>query len=243
MPRRKFQRKRGGKRRVGIRYKGGNRKVSGMYSAPVHIKRIGQLCRIGNDPAGSGGNPVATATGNGSLAVGTSAVDTMNTRQVGAAMTFALQCATDYGDFVNLFDRYKLKGVKLQFLYQSNLANSDSTTGTNALPLLSYSFDADDATVPTSIDEVQKKQYCHQKILNGNSMFSVYLKPRLLKEVYASAISSGYNSAKATWLDSANVGVPHYGLKMWLNNWGPGNTKFHQLTITPTYYFSLKDTQ
>ena len=243
MPRRKYQRKRAGKRRAGIRMRGGRAKVSGVYAKPVHIKRLGKRITIGNDPLSSGGNPVATDNGNGSLTIGTSGSDTMATRQVGGAMTFALQCCSDYGDFTNLFDRYKITGVKLQFLYQCNIANNDSTTGTNALPLLSYSFDCDDNNVPTSLEEVQKKQYCHQKILNGNYMFSVYLKPRILKEVYASSITSGYNSAKATWLDSANVGVPHYGLKLWINNWGYGNQKFQQLTITPTYYLALKDTQ
>lgn len=216
---------------------------SNSFKGAIRIKRLGQLIRIGNDPAGSGGNPVATADGAGSLSVGTSLVDTLNTRQVGAAMIFKLNSVADFGDFPALFDRYKITGVKLQFLYQSNLANSDSTTGTNALPLLSYSFDADDATVPSSLDEVQKKQYCHQKILNGNRMFSVFIRPRILKEVYNSALTTSYQTAPATWLDSAQAGTPHYALKMWINNWGPGNTKFHQLTITPTYYLSLKDTQ
>lgn len=217
----------------------------GAYKAPTYIKRVGQQCRIGNDPTGSGGNPIATATGNGSLicAAGTSLSDTLNTRQVGASMLFKLDSVQDSNDFANLFDRYKIIGVKLKFLYQCNLANSDSTTGTNALPLLSYTFDADDATQPTQLEDVQKKQYCHQRILNGNGMFSIYLKPRILKEVYNSAISTGYNSAKAAWLDTNSAAIPHYGLKMWLNNWNPGNTKFHQLTIYPTYYLALKDTQ
>lgn len=233
------------KKRMGIRRRGGKLRVSG-YGKVIRIKRIGQQIRIANDPTGSGGNPVATATGNGSLSVGTSSVDTMNTRQVGASMLFKLDSLTDYNDFPALFDRFKITGVKLKFLYQSNLANSDSTTGTNALPLLSYTFDADDASVPSNLEDVQRKQYCHQKILNGNYSFSLYIKPRILKEVYAGTVSTGYNSAPAAWLDSnntASIGLPHYGLKMWLNNWGPGNTKFHQLTITPTYYLALKDTQ
>lgn len=218
-------------------------KKSNSYAGAIRIKRLGQLIRIGNDPSTSGGNPVVTASGNGSISLGVSSPDTMLTRQIGGAMVFKLSSATDFGDFANLFDRYKITGVKLQFLYQCNISNNDSTSGTNALPLISYSFDGDDATIPSSLDEVQKKQYCHQKILNGNYMFSVYLKPRILKEVYNSALTTGYNSAKATWLDSAVPDTPHYGLKMWLNNWGSGNTKFQQLTITPTYYLALKDTQ
>lgn len=245
MPRRKYQRKRAGKKRIGVRRQGDRLKVRGVYKAPVYIKRVGQLCRIGNDTGASGGNPIATATGNGSLIcpAGTSLTDTLNTRQVGASMIFKLDSVQDSNDFLNLFDRYKIIGVKLKFLYQCNLANSDSTTGTNALPLLSYTFDADDATQPTQLEDVQKKQHCHQRILNGNGMFSIYYKPRILKEVYASAVSTGYNSAKATWLDTASQSIPHYGLKMWINNWNPGNTKFHQLTIYPTYYLALKDTQ
>lgn len=229
------------RRTAGIRRKGGKLKVTNQYKKAIHIKRIGQLMRIGNDAIS--GNPTATADGAASLFMGASSVDTLNTRQVGASMQFKLSSATDFGDFTALFDRYKITGIKLRFLYQSNIANADSTSGSNSLPLLNYSFDADDAGVPTSLDEVQRKQYCHQKILNGNKTFSLYIKPRILKEVYASAVSTGYNSAPATWLDSAYPNIPHYGVKMWLNNWTPGNTKFNQLTIQPTYYFALKDIQ
>lgn len=244
MPRR-YRRKVNRRRRLGIRrkltYTGYKLKVSGAMVRPHKFKRIGQLMRIGNSTIS--GAPIATASGNSSLTVGTATADTLNTQQVGGAVVFKLNSATDFGDFAQLFDRYKITGVKLKFLYQSNIANSDSTSGSNALPLLNYSFDADDADVPTTLDDVQRKQYCHQKILNGNYSFSIFLKPRILKEVYQSALGTGYNSAKATWLDCNNSSIPHYGLKFWINNWCPGATKFHQLTIQPTYYLALKDTR
>lgn len=214
---------------------------SNPFSRAVRIKRIGQLMRIGNSVLT--GDPTGSATGGNSLFVGAASADTLNTRQVGASIQFALNSTTDFGDFTNLFDRYKITGIKLKFLYQCNLANADSTTGTNSLPLLSYSFDADDAAVPGTIEEVQRKQYCKQKILNGNYSFSTFIKPRVLKQVYLTGLTDGYNSAPACWIDSAQPGVPHYGLKMWLNNWTPGATKLNQLTITPTYYLALKDTQ
>lgn len=233
------------RRRLGIRRKatasGMRLRISGAMTKPHVFKRIGQLMRIGNSAIS--GNPVATSSGNNSLIMGTASADTLNTTQVGGSVLFKMDSATDFGDFSQLFDRYKITGVKLKFLYQSNIANADSTSGSNALPLMNYSFDADDADIPTNLDQVQRKQYCHQKILNGNYTFSIFIKPRILKEVYSSLTSTGYNSAKATWLDSNNAGVPHYGLKFWINNWTPGATKFHQLTIQPTYYLALKDTQ
>lgn len=214
---------------------------SNPYSRPTLIKRIGQQCRIGNSTVS--GNPTATSNGNGSLTVGTAVADTLNTVQVGASLEFKLSSVEDSGDFTALFDRYKLLGVKLRFAYQANIANADSTTGSNSLPLINYSFDGDDSAVPTALTQVQRKQYCHQKICNGNYQFSVYIKPRMLNQVYQSAIATAYSSVKPAWIDATYPDVPHYGLKIWLNNWTPGATKINQLTIQPEYYLALKDSQ
>lgn len=212
------------------------------YHAPSHVKRVGQIMRIYNS-AITGQPTVLSNDGNGSISVSGTSADTAATVQFGGAMRFMLKSVIESSDLTQLFDRYKIKGVKLKFLYQSNLANSDSTTGTNALPIMSYSFDGDDDTNPTSYTDLARKQYTKQKILNGNYFFSIYLKPRVTKEVYRTALTTGYTSEKACWLDCNNDDIAHFGLKLWINNWNPGSTKFNQLSIQPTYYLALKDTQ
>ena len=239
----KYQKKRArkGMKRRGMRRM--QRRSGVKYSLPGVFKRVGQICRIANDPVL--GSPTASAANNGnsSLFVGGTSTDTANTFQYGASMQFKLESVLDSNDFTNLYDRYKIVGVKLKFLYQSNLANSDSTTGTNALPLISYAFDGDDASLPTGYLDLARKQYTHQKILNGNRFFSYYIKPRITKEIFNSPITTGYSSERACWLDCNSAGIPHFGVKMWINNWNSGNTKFNQLTIQPTYYLAMKDTQ
>lgn len=237
-PRARARKMRKVKRKGGYR---GYKKLNKRFSKPTFIKRLGQLMRIGNDTVS--GLPVATLNGNTSLIVGTPSADSGATQQVGSSIRFKLNSTIDHAEFTNLFDRYKITGVKLKFMYQHNIASNNTTANDVILPVLSYSFDGDDASVPASYNDIASKQYVRQKILNGNTMFSVYYKPRISKEIYRSTTTTGYSSEKACWLNSATDDIHHFGVKMWLNNWTDGVNVLNQLTITPTYYLALRDTQ
>lgn len=215
---------------------------SSKYRKPTYVKRVGELMRVYNSPIT--GNPtVLSADGNGSLAIGNQATDTGATVQFGGGMRFMLQSILENSDIQAMYDRYKIVGVKLKFLYQHNNASNNNTGNNVALPLMSYSFDGDDDQIPSTYGQLAVKQYTKQKILNGNYFSSLYLKPRITKEVYRTALTTGYTSERACWLDCANNNIAHFGLKLWFNNWCPGATVLHQLTIQPTYYLALKDTQ
>lgn len=216
---------------------------SKKYSKPSCFKRLGQLIMIGNKANGADGPGIInTADGNGSCQVGSwGTAGYMNTAQVGGSLQFKLESAVDYGDFAQLFDRYKITGVKLKFMYQENIG---STGNNSLLPTFNYSFDGDDADVPTTQLMVTKKQYCHSKVLNGNKSFSLFIKPRITAPT---TLSGTYTTSKAKWVDcNTGTGVPHYGVKFWLKDWTYGTVStpvLNLLTIQPTYYFALKDTQ
>lgn len=234
---RKGARKGAAKRKM-MRRKG---KARYGYRAPMLAKRLGQLIRISNGTNGNSGPQIqGVADGNGSCQIGSWGTDYMNTAQVGGSLQFKLESAVDYGDFAQLFDRYKIIGVKLRFLYQQNIG---STGSTNILPTLNYSFDADDAVVPTTQTEVTKKQYCHTKIMNANRPFSIYIKPRV---TLPTTLSGSAVTVPAKWCNSAQPDIPHYGLKFFIQGWQYGTLSaavLSQLTIQPTYYLALKDTQ
>lgn len=217
-------------------------KKARIGTKPTIIKRIGLPIRIAN--SASSYLPYAESDGNGSLQVGTASADILNTSQVGASLQFKLESSVDYADLVALYDRYKIVGVKLKFLYQQNIGSVGSTTG-SILPILNYSFDADDNVVPASLIEVTKKQYCHTKIMNANRSFGLYIKPR---QAIQSSLAGADVNMKAQFNNCANADIPHYGLKMYINNWqanpGVGGSQLlNMLTIVPTYYFAMKDTQ
>lgn len=232
-----------GKRKMRKMAKRGKRysKFKSGYSRPTLIKRVGQLIKIGNDT--TTGSASALSSGNGSLVVGANSTDNGGTNQFPASLRFKLDSVMDYTDITQLFDRYKILGVKLKFMYQHNNASNNNTGNNVALPMLSYAFDGDDANNVASYTDLAVKQYTKTKVLNANSLFQAYFKPRITKEVYRTSTTTGYTSEKACYIDCNTADVHHFGLKMWIQNWCPGTTILNLLTIQPIYYLALKDTQ
>ena len=81
-------------------------------------------------------------SGNACLSTGVNLSDDYGTWQTGMGMNFNLSECIDSSELTSLFDRYKILGVKLKFLFQSN--HSGYPGGNRApLPVLTYAFDAD----------------------------------------------------------------------------------------------------
>lgn len=204
----------------------------------THImKRLARPALIQN----SLGGPVLTDDGAGQFGQGGVFVGALpGTWETGLSAQFKLNSVIDPADITSLFDRYKIIGVKLKIHYLSTVG---TTTGANNLPTLYYAFDGDDATTPVTAQAVLTKGYCKSKVLNANRPLSVYIKPRLTKEIFNSPVSTGYSSEKACWLDASYSQIPHYGLKFWLSDWVGGDENNNAIRIQPTYYLALKDTQ
>lgn len=218
------------------------------------IKRMGTPVVLDN--GGAQGFARLLRDGNGSMSIGTTQLGTFfNSSQVGLAQTFQLTSIPDYTDFTQLFDRYKITGVKLQFLYQSNVSIESRTDYPNqsiptasVLPLLTSAYDFDDSNVPVVYSQVQNKSYAKKRILNGNREWSMYIKPRQTLAVQ-SAGGIALTSDRPHWIDSNSASVTHYGMKYWLDCLPLGKVDGEsiyptvQLTITPTYYLALRDPQ
>lgn len=208
----------------------------------VHmIKRLGKTVFIRND-ASVGGAPFLFDNGAGQFFQGSPLAGSLpGTWDFTMSSQYQLASVLDPADLTSLYDRYRIVGVSLKFHY---LQNASFIPGNNAnLPTLYWAFDGDDANVPASTTEVAVKGYCKSKVLNANRPLSVYIKPRITKEIYSSPITTGYSSEKACWLDCASSGIPHFGLKMALVDWVGGADANNALRIQPTYYLALRDTQ
>jgi len=233
-----------GYRRKGQKKRFGRRKYKSRVGRSAYImKRGGMPIRIGNNDTAPY-QPIAVADGVGSLSVGSYVADVLNTYQFGASIQFKLESSVQAADIIGMFDRYKIIGVKLRCLYQCNVAAAGAATG-SILPVINYAFDADDVVVPTLITDVTRKQYCKTKVMNANKPFNIWIKPRQLLQ---SSLPGADITVRPLWNNCANADIPHYGLKMFISNWQAdpgltGSAELHQLTIQPTYYFALKDTQ
>lgn len=236
---RRFRRGRPLRRKFGRR-RTWRRRATGAQRVHV-IKRLGMECQISMDTSG---NPTASETGNGSLAIGAPMVGSLpSTLSFGGGFQFKLSSAQQYTDLTGLFDRYKLTGVKLIFMYAQNIADAQSL---GCLPTMWYAQDFDDTNIPTTSTQVLSKQYCRVKTLNGNNMFSIFIRPRLTKALTAAGVIAGDTTERPCFIDCSYPDVPHYGLKFWIDQWhtnGSASVLAQSLRIQPVYYFKLKDTQ
>lgn len=230
------------RRRVGIKPTEGLRQVyTSVRSRRTHyFKRLGQELILASNSA----NQPFWTTSNASLVTNTPSADDFGTWQCGGAFRFMINSILQPGDFGQLFDRYKITGVKLKFLFQVNNSTGQGLGNTSPLPILTYSFDGDDANAPSTKLDVAVKQYAKERVMNANRSFSIFIKPRISKLVYTSGLTPGYSSEKPMWIDMSRDDIEHYGLKFWINNWYSDHpTSSFKLTVVPTYYLACKDTQ
>lgn len=221
------------KRKMYRRKKVSRNRVTNSYI----FRRQAQLIRITQTAAGA-----ITVTDNGTGAIATSSTtsDSMtNTIQWGNAFMFKLSNVIESADFVNLFDRYKILGVKLKVMYQSETASVGSQ---GCLPIFNYASDFDDFSPPSSLNAVEAKQRARSVILTANRPVNIYVKPKVAAALYQSLLT-GYEVKKAPFINSTYPDVQHYGVKTWINNFYAPAGANNQITIQATYVLSCKDPQ
>jgi len=125
-------------------------------------------------------------------------------------LAFTLQDLTDYSQWTSVFDQYCITKVECQ-IFATTLLPSPSSVAT-----YSYGFvavDYDDNAVPASVQVVQS--YSNAMILKPGRDLTFSLVPR-----YAGTAVTTYGGAvgpatiQRGWLDCGYPQVPHYGLKI-----------------------------
>lgn len=229
------KRKRFARRRVAYP----RRKIAGR----IHmIKRLAQDIVIKNDP--SLGQPLIVESGLGSFTQTSPITGTLpGTWDFTMASKYQLASVLQLSDLTNMYDRYKIVGVKLQIHYLCNTAiaqDVSNITQRSNLPVLYYAFDGDDASDNTDV-QIRQKGYCKSVVLNANRPLSLYFKPRVNKELNTGT-ATGLSSEKAPFIDCNSSFVAHFGMKFSIKDWVGGDGINNALRITPTYYLAMADT-
>lgn len=160
----------------------------------------------------------------------------------GAVSYFKLSNTLQNSDFVNMYDRYKINGIKVKIIPLSNTAN---TNGAGLIPTMVYHTDYDDTNTPTSDADVRVKQGAKEVRLD--KPVSIWIKPKIADAILGASAGTAYSvPKKAPYINMAYTDVPHYGLKMYFRDvnlsasGGSINTCFRFET---TYYLSCRDPQ
>lgn len=172
----------------------------------------------------------------------TKAYDADITGEQGFAFQFNMSALPNFSEFSNLFDRYKITGVKLRVMFLANSIEIGSPTQ-YSIPIMHHCIDIDDANPPTTETEILQKNNIKTKRLDRH--FNVYLRPKCTMEVFNSVTTTGYAVGNSTWIDMASAAIPHYGWKAWVANGqaSPSTQVLGRLKIYATYYIALKDPQ
>lgn len=151
-----------------------------------------------------------------------------------ANSTFTLGLLPDASDFTNLYDQYRIMGVRVTLLPRGN--SSDLITQGNIGRSFSV-LDYDDNNVPSSINQLC--QYPNMKMVSTHKAHSRYLVPKFQRDV-ATGLGTIAKNPSTGWIDCTRTDVLHYGVK-WAVQGPPAaagaNLVYDQIT---TFYLAFK---
>lgn len=155
-------------------------------------------------------------------------------------LKFQLDDLPNYTEFSSLFDNYQIMCVVLKLLPVQNQMNT-GLSGAVEVPTIGYCWDYDDATTPTSMDQL--RQYATYKEQLANKPVTIKVYPKVALVTYQGGVSNGYLRPSAKLqkmfrIDCANPSVQHFGIKIGIPNTGaPDNTITYD--IHATYYMKF----
>lgn len=148
---------------------------------------------------------------NALLTLGTPALSNGAGYNIPFAMKFSLSQLVNYTELTNVFDQYRILGVKVFVSYQHNVSTAG---GTSSLPSLQYFPDFDDNTPPTSAQAVRERMGVITKRYSADRVcFAMSVRPRPIFTAGTAMVPYG------TWYDcQTNPNENHYGIKGIINN-------------------------
>lgn len=125
-------------------------------------------------------------------------------------------------EFTNLFDNYRIKYIDFDMIFSNNTSSVNSPA--TGLPTILVAKDHDDVGAVTAGGLMQYEGVRTWQAGNPNqrsNKFTIRVKPRPAALMF-NGVSSGYAQAgNNQWLDSAYPDIPHYGVKIAMNNATP----------------------
>lgn len=140
------------------------------------------------------------------------------------AYSFALSDVPGFATYTDLYDFYKIVGVKIMFVPRQTEQNNQIYLG-----MFHYVVDYNDSNAVDSAEEIMSRQGSRMRYMVGRP-FSLYVKPRIAAMAYESGGSTGYYAERPRWMNTNDPTVPHYGLKVFLTQPSVGTTTDVYLT-------------
>lgn len=148
----------------------------------------------------------------------------------------------DFADYANLYQKYRINAAVITFMNRApfmNVPNVTSGTTNNyyTLPQLHWHIDTVNTIAPTSVESMQSHSYYHVKTLRPGTPVSIKVKPKYGVEVHGT-VSNIWPKASTGWLDTSHTEIPHYGIKLGIDNMLLGSHL--DVIVRIKYYISFK---
>jgi hypothetical protein len=161
-----------------------------------------------------------------------------------ASVAFALADIPNIASLGALFDQYRIERVQYRLRTKNPgvfIANQASPNyGT---PNMLVAVDRDDNTAPTTLLEIQQYDNCVS--LSAQDSLDIVFEPSITPTLFAGGAFSGYSveDSDEVWIDMANTGVPHYGLKIGISALVASTTQRFDWDVTAIYKVSFLNTR
>lgn len=160
---------------------------------------------------------------------------------------FSMAEIPNYQNFTNLFDSYRIKGVRLQGYYSFTTASPEN----QAQVMLHYARDhlgQNTASVLTE-DWFNERPRSRKRLLvnsTGKPSFDIYMPLTQLANTYQSTVNTDYTMQKPRFISTNEVNTPHYGFNLRLSRidgqpWTHSTSnQYPTLKIFTTVYFEMR---
>lgn len=152
---------------------------------------------------------------------------------------FMLEDLINYTEFTNLFQQYRIKGIKMTFMPLGNTSYIGNTS--YSLPQLGFVYDTDDANVLTTRSDYQ--QYNTLKEYRLDRPVRKWVVPKLSTSVYGGVTPAYSQMSNKKWITTATTDAQYYGCKWFVDPiiTGTGEQTLLKLRIICTYYIECRD--
>lgn len=161
--------------------------------------------------------------------------DAVPTGQV--ASVFSLSDVPAYTDITNLFDAYKITGIRYRWLINRN-PDLNTTAGYKGRYVrINHVVDHNDS-LGTTLAELQQYPNMKEEWLNDAKQRTrwYYMKPNTLDLGYTSGLISNYAEQYNRWIGTNDTGAVYYGIKWIYDSLYAGQ----QLQFECQYYIKAK---
>lgn len=171
----------------------------------------------------------------------------LTAQTVTAGITYTSGFAFTIGDitqattFSNLYDQYRLLGVKLVFYPQFTSYNAGTSTTAQAVAVPEiYTVIDFDSSTPIGIPQLSQYKTLRRQFFNRPH--TRYFRPLPMVAVTnATGVTAGSaNISNKIWMDFADTGIPYYGLLVAISTVNPAQNPAQTIRICATYYFQCK---